>query len=114
MDGTLLQQKGVTASTSTGQNRGGSDLLPVFPAFPDVVIRILLFVNRKEVRRIDFEGRTDFQNRGERWTSLTRLNETDRSPVETGEFGESFLGYLFGFSFFLDNFAKDLFSFRCH
>ena len=45
MDGTLLQQKGVTASTGTRQIRGGSDLLLVFPAFPDVIIRILLFVN---------------------------------------------------------------------
>ena len=111
MYGTLLQQKGVNASTGTRQNRSGSDLLPVFPAFLDVVIRILLFVNREKFGRIKFESRANFQNRGEGWASLTSLNETDRGPVETGESGEFFLGYLFGFSFFLDTFAKDLFSF---
>lgn len=111
MDGTLLQQKGVTASTGTRQNPGGSALLP---PFPDVVIRILLLVNREEFRRIDFNGRTNLQNRGEGGASLAVFNETNECPIETGESGKSFLGYLFGFSFFPDNFAKDLFSFRCH
>jgi len=46
--------------------------------------------------------------------ALAVLDETDEGPVEAGEFGEFFLRDLFGFSFFLEDFAKDLFFILCH
>jgi hypothetical protein len=48
-----------------------------------------------------------------REVALTVLDETDEGPVEAGESGEFLLRYLLGFAFFLENFAKDLFSVLC-
>ena len=73
-----------------------------------------LLIDREEFRRLDFKSRTDFQNRRECRIALAVLDETDEGPVEAGEFGEFFLRYLFGFAFFLENFAKDLFFVLCH
>ena len=81
----------------------------MFPAFLDVVIGILLFVNREKFGWIDFEGRTNFQNSRERWASLAVFDKADERPIEAGEFCEFFLGYFFGFPLFLQYFAKNLF-----
>jgi len=93
--------------------RLGRDGLPslfsMLPAFLDVVIRVFLFVGREEFRGLDFESRTDFENRGERWAPLAGFDQADGGTVEAGELSEFFLGYVLGFAFFLENPAKNLF-----
>ena len=94
---------------TTGLAQYSPSSLSILPAFLDVVLGILLFVNREKFGRIDFESRTNLQNRREGWASLTVFDKANERPIETCEFCEFFLGYFLGFPLFLEYLAKNLF-----
>jgi len=79
-----------------------------------VIFRILLLIDREEFRGLNFQRGADFQNSSKCRAPLPVLDEADSGTVKAGELSEFFLRYGFGFSFVLEDFAKDLFFLRCH